>query len=1194
MIDIPRVEPDIHGTNSVNTILNEKVMLTDKNLSWIVPNGAPFFGEQPLFKLYNAAGGELLLERDYYFEEEFQPLCKLTGRRICCFIRLETTILESNDFVTINYQSVGLEYVPRNDLDEWIKEATGGKPIPFSKVVGVPDTVPASLHVHDIKTEIGDWYEVTDFLKLLAAMQNAVDPTLNTQVDVLIDSSIPTAKSTRDTRMNTLVAHDKNYNNPHSTNKAHLNLGNVDNYHTATVAEDQAGVRSDLFSTPAGVIQAAKANIPNSDSLMLQGLMPISRYAGDNYIPPAISGSFEGMGNTTDVSGVCLERNKELMILSNHMDGRVNGLYYSVVKNYNDPAKITHLYTQHQYDPPVLRAIGVTPNRIISGSGNKVIMVGVANTSDWYIALSNGTFDPGYHSYVKCDMSAVEANFGSPYREDTHAVIHHMEEYLVLVQSATDHPDDTGTILYQRFYRVKTDDVRNNRPVAWEPIKVSYEDVDGNTFTDVYKFSPVTKVKGPDAYHIASYGSWTFPSPPRWDNNPPRVISVSNKKAGEPGIFNYRMVHRVGFAYDEPPVYRAGWGMHEVLYEFNPTTGAMVLKQKPGPDTLDFAGPESEMTRLLATLPYFVSMTSTIYSAGSVVLLETGEMVMAFAETLVRKFPVMVYTLKFAGADTVDAVITSGLNLAVHPAQYYVQLSPVVQPPILSGTYPGGVVYEPDGEIYDAINQTTGNREMYFRQVSGDYAIHPEVFNLNLGNIYSRPLSNDVFSTNLAITDGLIGITGTATELTAGGAEEGSTSLSMCAWASNNPLAYVPANTAFRAPSSGNVLVSFPRTYTKTVDPTLKKATYAPTSFYGLRQTIIDKLKGFIPPEYASAPSPWSFTIYVLGSENEGMFNGINMALISVNFLIDAREFRTQLISANLTIDPPGGDHPGVYLISDFTPLSTPAHVRSSPAAASTDGDTFYRFYTLNKRPKLLAYRDNGKLKVSLCPGFYVWTSAGNTHFEAIFDLTISTGAIANIASGGFDWGDYQGDGVVMLPRIGMTDINMVINDPNNTNLTPVFYQNEDSGGAASIYKKGTNYYLTASGYPAVGWIFTIPDRVAVVFNGVGYVVQGGSIDLRDVAQDPANKTFYLYITVEDTVPKYVLSMERLRKTLVMMRVATLTTNDKQIITIEREQPTMLADYLISYNREGGIIPVSAGFPQDEGDFIFFHDAELL
>lgn len=1200
MINIPLVERDIHGIKTTNWITDEKVMLSDKTLPWIVPNGAPFFAEQALFKLYNAAGGELVVNRDYFFEEEFQPLCAVTGRSICCFVRLETTVLESNAFVTLNYQSIGESYVPRNDLDEWIHAImSGGKSIPFSKVVNIPTTLPSSYHLHSIKTEVGDWYEVTDFLNLLANMQNGVDPTLNTQVTMVRDTLIPAAKTTYRSRMAVLVEHDKNYENPHQTNKTHLDLGNVDNFGTASLFEDAAGTRQDLFSTPAGVIQLVKGHVPDSNSLMLQGVMPISQYAGNSYIPPAISGSFEGMGGMTDASGICLERNGDLAILSNHMDGRVDGLYYSIVRDYNKPTA-SHLYTQFKYEPPSLKAIGITPNRIIAGSGNKVIMVGVAGTSDWYISLTDGTFDPGYHSFVKCDMTAVETALGvSPYDADWKATIHHMGDYLVLVQSYHTANGIYGNIVKQRFFRVSTNDVRNRLPVTWQAIKLTFTDYDGNAYSNVDEFVMV-KPSAIANNRFTKFGPWTLAQPAQASWHNPRYYNLSHSRDGQPGVFDYHVIFRTALAYQETGQFIAFYAVYEAWYEFTPATGVFTLKGKQPPETLDFFGSSAERSKVTDRYLYITPATNTSEASGSLVVLETGELVQAFVNRLTEDFPIRIWTSTFTGITSPSALLNRLWDTITSP-MVLTQMNPVIQPPIANGNTPSGVIYEPDGELFTAVTPANSSvRAVFFRKVVGDYAIRPEVNNLQLGDLYSRPLSNAVYKANMNVVDGAIGITGTDAELTAGGVPQGSTSLSMCSYTSYYGVSgYVPVTPEFRAPASGNVLMSFPRTHAKTFDEVNKTVTYTATSFYGFRQAVFDKIKSFIPGAYASTPY-WGFNLYVLGSENGGMFTGLNMALISIDFIDSAnRKYRTKFLSATLVVEAPNADHPGVYLITDFTPLSQPGDVRAAEYGVNTAEYQYARTDFMVIRPRIYGYRNGTTMKVSLRPGYFMTTDSGWVTSEGIFDLNLTTGAISNIASGGKPVNIYKADLTIMIPRLGMSDITLVANAPETTRIDTVFDPYKDSGAAACIFRKtvaagDVRYFLTGSVYPATGWTFTIPDGVELLINGAPYTASGKTFDLQEVTPDPANKTFYLYVTLEGTIPKYILTTERLRKTLVMMRVAILTTNDRQIVTIEREQPTMVGDYLISFIREGGVIPVSSGFPQDEGDFFIFDYPELL
>ena len=62
-----------------------------------------------------------------------------------------------------------------------------------------------------------------------------------------------------------LTLHVGNVSNPHSTTKAQVGLGSVDNYQTATVAEVTAGTATDRFVTPKGVKDAVTTWLANNN-----------------------------------------------------------------------------------------------------------------------------------------------------------------------------------------------------------------------------------------------------------------------------------------------------------------------------------------------------------------------------------------------------------------------------------------------------------------------------------------------------------------------------------------------------------------------------------------------------------------------------------------------------------------------------------------------------------------------------------------------------------------------------------------------------------------------------------------------------------------------------------------------------------------------------------------------------------------
>ena len=1199
MEPIRLVKFDIHGTEPVNTFVGEVHKLTDKTCPWVIPNASPFFAEADITKVYDHRGAELTRDRDYFLEEEFPPFCEVTGQSIKCFVRLSQEVLDENDTVKLDYQSMGAYFVPRNDLEDWIKQMQRGiTPIDWSKVFNVPPTLPSSLHYHAIKTEITDWYELSWFMAYLVNVSKTRDPEANNKVTAAKRIAFDRLKEARITRLAALAAHDGDYDVPHGTTKFDILMGNHDNFHTATLAEDKAGVRQDVFSTPMGVIELAKTYIPDTDSAMYQGIMPISRFGGDSFIPPNISGSFEGMGQHTECSGICLEPSGMVMLLSNHFDGRTRGLYFSTVENYNkDNIRIT--YTNYKYKPPVLATIGIDVDRIIAGSGNKVIMTGVNGTNDWFIALTNNTFDPGAHSYVRCDMSAVTAFFGSPYGNkpefgnNDQATIHHMGAYLVLIQAYVD-----AGVPKSRYYRVLTEDVRAGRPVAWQAITLTYVDWEGTPYNGVLDFvaQKVTRGAGGGG-KITRFGRNLPQEPFDWVSILRRDLSLSWPQTGGNGnhylhIFQYFHMSLIDQA-SSPPYTAVVASILEMFYIFNPANGAFALQSRSPQASINFR-PGGD--GLVAYRQYeFMINNLVAYQQPSTVLLPTGELAGAFVFEGLAEFPVRFGLTSFNGITNAEQLLARPVDINNLTVKRRTVTTPMVIPATKNGTYPAALTYEADGELFEAADQADINlaRRTYYRKVSGGYGIREGVNNLILGaNIYSRPLTTEIYRTDLLHSDGTMSITGDAAACAAAGMEMGNGSLSFCAWSSTYPTAeHVPMNPKLRAPANGNVAVSFPRTYTKTLDVGNKEASFVATSFYGFRQAVIDQILAYCP-----GATRKSFTIAHLGTENGGMFAGLNVSIIMLNWIVEATgRYRSRVMIARPNVEAPNADHPGVHLITSFTMLHTPGDVSTCREFVFTERIQFEKFniyYTT--KPYFTAYRSGNNLKVKLIAGHYHVPATSDNAIHTIFDMDLGNNQISTLAVGSI--GRNIGDVCVFWPGIGMTDVNLVSNDPENTSITnasitPYQYT---GGGAAIHAKSGVGYIVPTSVYPETGWVLFCQPNIRMMVNGTMYEMGGGLIDLRDVDTAPQNKTFYVYATVEDDEAKYVISTAKLRKSGNMLKAATVVTNDKQILTIVRHQPLMIGPYLLSYTREGGIIPMSTGFPQDEGDFFFLRGAELL
>ena len=1196
MATIRNVKFDIHGKEPLNRIVGEVIKLTDKTCPWVIPNGSPFFAEAPLITVYNAAGGVLLSGRDYFLEEEFVPFCEVTGRSIKCFIRLSQDIVNANAQIKVDYQSIGAFFIPRTDLQGWLDQITRkGQPVPWSSIFDVPAEFPVALHKHSSQTEVADWYELSWFFSYLQRVTLTRDPGANDKVTAQYRLAFDRLTGAKTTRLAQLKAHDEDYTVPHDTTKFDIFLGNHDNYPTATLADDLEGVKTTAFSTPMGVAQLAQTFIPDTGAAMLRGIMPLSRFGGDSFVPPNISGSFEGMGQQTECSGLCLEPSGLLMMLSNHMDGRTQGLYFSVVENYNKP-NIRVTYTNYKYRPPSLASLGVDVNRIIAGSGNKVIMVGVLKTNDWFIALTNNTFDPGAHVYSRCNMSALTAVYGSPYGNNElfgnhdQATIHHMGKYLVLIQSRSDNEG----VNRQRFYRVLTEDVRAGRPVTWEAILLTYTDWEGTQYVNVLEFL-MQKITRNAQSMVTRFGRFVGVQPFVNLANLRRALSLSWVQDNGSGNHYLRMIHFYHMAYVNLPYTRTMAGICEVSYVFNPGTGQFAQQAKSPQVNIDFLSTNDQKDGYRQSEHWYYNLVG--FHQPSSVLLSSGEVVSGHVVEAGGEFPVRLQVMKFAGVTGAESLMAKPSILDISMVERKVMTIPVITPATKNGTFPGSMTYELDGEIFGAIDQTNAglHRRMYFRQVSGGYAVRAGINNLNVPGILSRPLTTAIYKANLIHQDGTIGLTGSAAELAAAGVECGSGSLSMCGYSSSYPLGeYLPENPDLRAPAAGNVLMSFPRTYTRTLDITSKEATYKGETFYGFRQAIVDLIKSWVPVQ--TSPQ-WAFTLNCLGAEMGGMFRNLNVAVLTINYFNPADAIpRTRLILVRLTVEAPNASHPGVYLITNLVTLSAPAPVVAyQETTLATDRTQYRKHSTFLTKPVFSGYRDGNVIKVLMVGGFCMQTAVnGECPGHVLFDLNISTNQLLNIACGGVGAG--YGDLAVMIPKYGMTDLTVVANHTEYNNLLPVGvspYQ-YTGGGAQLHWKAGVGCFLYTSVYPETGWVLFCQPNIRMMVNGSMYEMGGGNIDLRDIDPAPQNKTFYVYATVEDDVAKYIITTTKMRKSGNMLKAATVVTNSQQILTITRHQPLMAGPYQLSYSREGGTIPMSTGFPQDEGDFFFLKNAELL
>lgn len=177
---------------------------------------------------------------------------------------------------------------------------------------------------------------------------------------------------------------------------AHIALKGADDPHKVTPEQISAYAYSVLAARIGKIVQ--------------KGLLPISRYGSLDYLPPGISGSFEGATTVKDVPGTAvnfreqysfqLEDNGKLVFLRNGTNGSVQGVYYGYAKNVlNEFVQANFAITTKRYAPSWLPS-GSSMAYLFQG-GQGVLTGRVQDSSGalglCYVALTNNTLDSAQH-----------------------------------------------------------------------------------------------------------------------------------------------------------------------------------------------------------------------------------------------------------------------------------------------------------------------------------------------------------------------------------------------------------------------------------------------------------------------------------------------------------------------------------------------------------------------------------------------------------------------------------------------------------------------------------------------------------------------------------------------------------------------------------------------------------------------------
>lgn len=116
----------------------------------------------------------------------------------------------------------------------------------------------------------------------------------------------------------------------------------------------------------------------------------------------------------------------------------------------------------------------------------------------------------------------------------------------------------------------------------------------------------------------------------------------------------------------------------------------------------------------------------------------------------------------------------------------------------------------------------------------------------------------------------------------------------------------------------------------------------------------------------------------------------------------------------------------------------------------------------------------------------------------------------------------------------------------------------------------------------AQGWLVYFTEDTPVIINGVVGVLKAGNINLASIKANPANSTFYIYVQMNGGFASYAIRPTFETETDTFMFIGTAVTNDSGISTLTVEKVTKFAGFRLSATPAGSSIPVTPGLPSRE------------
>jgi len=1145
----------------------------------IVPRHSPFFVKSLV--VYFTNGEKMDYDVHYRIYSIMSGLTELTAEKVACFIEfLDPEITDG----FIDYDVVGEFTLFDTSMMHIIN--SGSKKdgmVEFDNITNKPVVWPGNLHGHSLLKDVvafGDMIEMIDLI--MSVCESAGKPLIQTKIEHYFGCYNQYLKTQTEMLKGYLGRHVNAYNS-HGLDPSGIGLDKVDNFATARgprVLEP----RDDLHLTVEGLKTIIDEFSFNPDSYTKGDSIPISSFGNTNFIPPSIDGSYEGLGGQSETAGICQESDGSVVFLENRFDGRVDGLYYSVMQDpYAKDRK--REYSGYRYTHQRIENDNAQVNRIAQGSGKDVILVTDTDKNYTYVGLTFGSLNPARHVLSRIDLSALMTPLPTGQRACDH--ISWMQVmlmgdwvYISFAHSYVGRNLPAGSPgaterRYRYYYRVSKADVAAQLPVTAQLVRLTYTDPEGVSRTNADYFRFYTPVGS-----FPSYTRCYFPikqtSGTVIYGNAYSQHCLVEEIPHKPGKYVMKIVGAFLGSYASGKVSSQFQVEIEATYEVDPDTGVMTLLHQTPKPQLDFT---NLFINWLNSPPTWRSNYRLVYGwdrQGMDVLPDGTIMVSTGDYT---SFPRGYFIAKPRDLRSRYEVLSKQWNTSLGVLETEETNFEDIPSPLASGIKPKSFLLSNGGDFYTADSKKIGEKNrLYYRKSVGRLAARADVTNSLVSNVRSRPLTNTVWEVRGEAKVGGASITVPSSQLASYGTDLGD--CQFCVGTQRRYLDLPDQSAEWTQPTdmqSIKVISDFTtRVNSKGLMEIVPKGSVTyPSNIVQLLKREVDSIS-----EMLKAPE----VIVVICDPSGAMVDkyGWLPVLVWISWgRVGTTERHDTMLSISPTYSGTVNRTVTGYSVLDRIHLVVPTGaigVSADKWDGRIGGDTNY---PAHGSPRVGYYLNGNTLSGFFDSGVTADGQGDALQMYAHFRyLNRSTKR----------WSTSESDLFIAVGNAGGNAHRAVTPD---NGVVEMIMHPESAGGAATIFRGSVYNPMLGSVYPEVGWTIFVKQEYTAVFNGRSYTLPKGILDLRDIDSAPANKTFYLYALFEDGIAKYEISQEKRLETAFQIWVARIVTNDKQIITLERFNVFAINGRRVSELKRGGCIPASSGITNAEGQIPWLRSNEL-